>query len=197
MLWPKKAINIRVFHIHLRTLLTTRISFLLYKVNIYYLYSINIQHIDCYCVKGLWCCFPLQWLIFIYSMMGLLIYKYEPFWQEFSVKSLILRWPLRPVYLLFYSRNAIFPVSGSVFVQDFMQFFLQIKKCTSFLLLYLLFFKKHHERERERERERESEREYMNCFFFHLFCFHLFSLKILSLCLYMNIFLIKDILIRN
>ena len=23
----------------------------------YYLYSINIQHIDCYSVKGLWCCF--------------------------------------------------------------------------------------------------------------------------------------------
>ena len=51
--------------------------------------------------------------------------------------------------------------------------------------------------EREREKEREREREYMNWFFFHLFCFHLFSLKILSLCLYMNIFLIKDILIRN
>ena len=34
-------------------------------------------------------------------MMGLLIYKYEPFWQEVSVKSLILRWPLRPVGLLF------------------------------------------------------------------------------------------------
>ena len=32
--------------------------------------------------------------------MGLLIYKYEPFWQEVSVKSLILRWPLRPVGLL-------------------------------------------------------------------------------------------------
>ena len=27
--------------------------------------------------------------------MGLLIYKYEPFWQEVSVKSLILRWPFR------------------------------------------------------------------------------------------------------
>ena len=30
---------------------------------------INIQHIDCYCVKGLWCCFPIPWWIFI-SMMG-------------------------------------------------------------------------------------------------------------------------------
>ena len=27
--------------------------------------------------------------------------KYVPFWQEFSVKSLMLRWPLRPVDLLF------------------------------------------------------------------------------------------------
>ena len=63
--------------------------------------SINILHIDCYCVKGLWCCFPIPSLIFIYSMMGLLIYKYEPFWQEVSVKYLILRWPLRPVGLLF------------------------------------------------------------------------------------------------
>ena len=28
-------------------------------------------------------------------------YKYEPFWQIISVKSLILRWPLRPMGLLF------------------------------------------------------------------------------------------------
>ena len=33
-------------------------------------------------------------------MMGLLLYKYEPFWQEVSVKSLILTWPLRPLGLL-------------------------------------------------------------------------------------------------
>ena len=33
--------------------------------------------------------------------MGLLIYRYEPFWQEVSVKSLILRWPLRPVGFFF------------------------------------------------------------------------------------------------
>ena len=37
----------------------------------------------------------------IYSMMWLLICEYEPFWQEVSVKSLIFRWPLRPVGLLF------------------------------------------------------------------------------------------------
>ena len=30
-------------------------------------YSINIEHIDCYCVKGLWCCLPIQLLIF-YSL---------------------------------------------------------------------------------------------------------------------------------
>ena len=39
--------------------------------------------------------------IVIYSMMGLLIYKYEPLWQEVCVKSLILRCLLRPVGLLF------------------------------------------------------------------------------------------------
>ena len=39
--------------------------------------------------------------------MGLLIYKYEPFWQEVSVKSLILRWPLRPVGLLLYLHPSI------------------------------------------------------------------------------------------
>ena len=33
-------------------------------------------------------------------MMGLLIYKFQPFWQEVGEKSLILRWPLRPVGLL-------------------------------------------------------------------------------------------------
>ena len=35
--------------------------------------------------------------------MGTLIYKYDLFWQEVSVKSLILRWPLRPVGLLLLS----------------------------------------------------------------------------------------------
>ena len=66
-------------------------------------YSINIKHIDCYCVKGLSWCFAIPSLIFIYSMMGLLIYKYEPLWQEVSVKSLIIKWPLRPVGLFFIS----------------------------------------------------------------------------------------------
>ena len=40
------------------------------------------------------------WFLFI-IIMGLLICKYAPFWQGFSVKSLILMWPLRPVGLLF------------------------------------------------------------------------------------------------
>ena len=35
--------------------------------------------------------------------MVLLTYKYEPFWQEVGVKPLILRWPLRPMDLLFLS----------------------------------------------------------------------------------------------
>ena len=38
------------------------------------------------------------WFLFI-IIMGLLICNYGPFWQEFSVKSLILRWTLRPVGL--------------------------------------------------------------------------------------------------
>ena len=39
---------------------------------------------------------------FIYSIMGLLICKYESFSQEFSLESLIhvLRCPLRPIGLL-------------------------------------------------------------------------------------------------
>ena len=51
-------------------------------------FSINILHFDCYCAKGLWCCFPLPLLILIYSMIGLLICKYaegssELFWSTF------------------------------------------------------------------------------------------------------------------
>ena len=42
---------------------------------------------------------------FIHSMMGLLICKYDPFWQEINVESLILRWLLRPVGLLFFSNE--------------------------------------------------------------------------------------------
>ena len=36
-------------------------------------------------------------------MMGLFICKYETLWQEVSVESLILRWPLRSAGLLIYS----------------------------------------------------------------------------------------------
>ena len=40
-------------------------------------------------------------LILIFSMMWLLICKYETFWQEVSIESLLLRWPLGPMDLLF------------------------------------------------------------------------------------------------
>ena len=36
---------------------------------------------------------------FIYSMMELFICKYEPFWQEISVESMIHRWPFRRLLL--------------------------------------------------------------------------------------------------
>ena len=74
------------------------------KLCINLMMCINIQHIDCYynSNKGIydaaflchcWFSFILWWV--------LLISKYEPFWQEVSVESLILRWPLRLMDLLF------------------------------------------------------------------------------------------------
>ena len=39
--------------------------------------------------------------------MGLLLYIYDPFWQEVGVKSLILRWPLRPVGLLLINQSSV------------------------------------------------------------------------------------------
>ena len=66
--------------------------------------------------------------------MGLLIYKYEPFWQEVSVKSLILRWPLRPVGLLFFLAGAN-PCGPAIFEAcDSAEFMLWIRD-RSFLLL--------------------------------------------------------------
>ena len=51
---------------------------------------------------------------FIYSMMGLLIYKYEPYWQEVSGKSLFLRCPLRSEGLLFFIKlEYCFQMSGA------------------------------------------------------------------------------------
>ena len=61
-------------------------------------FSINRLNIDCYWVKRLWCCFPIPLLICNYSIMGLLMCKYVPFWQKF----LILRWLLRPLGLLYW-----------------------------------------------------------------------------------------------
>ena len=40
--------------------------------------------------------------VFIYSMMEQLIFKYEPFLQDISEESLILRLPLRPLGLLLF-----------------------------------------------------------------------------------------------
>ena len=57
------------------------------------------------------------WFLFI-IIMGMLICKYAPLWQEYSVKSLILRWPLRPVGLLFNIVNGFFqfPRTKNTFV---------------------------------------------------------------------------------
>ena len=41
--------------------------------------SFDDVHIDSYCINKSYCSFPLALLIFIYSMMGLLICKYEAF----------------------------------------------------------------------------------------------------------------------
>ena len=71
-------------------------------------FSINILHIDCYCVKGLWCCFPIELFFYIYYYIdAVLICKYAPFWQEVSVKSVIVMWPLRPVGLLFFFQSTL------------------------------------------------------------------------------------------
>ena len=59
-------------------------------------------------------------MIFIYFMMGLLMYKYEPFWQEVSVKSLILRWLIRPVIFVLINVNAK-----------------SISSCSSYMLIFL------------------------------------------------------------
>ena len=83
-------------------------------------YSINIKHDDHNCIKGLYmeCHLPKPLLIIIYSMMELLICKYEPFWEEVSVEFLILRWPLRPVDLLFQSSSEI----PNAYISLFMSF---------------------------------------------------------------------------
>ena len=47
-------------------------------VNMYYLLLYHIQHIAIVLRDYDLCCFTIPWLIFIYSMMGLL-YKYESF----------------------------------------------------------------------------------------------------------------------
>ena len=84
-------------------------------------------HIDSYCINRLYCSFPLPFLIFIippanevvYSMMELLICKYEPFWQEVSLQSQILRWPLRTMDLLFNFLPAYASYTTSHFIFEF------------------------------------------------------------------------------
>ena len=63
-------------------------------------FSINILHIDCYCVKGLRWCFLIQLLIFIYYYNGAVDMQICALLTRRRCKSLILRWPLRPVGLL-------------------------------------------------------------------------------------------------
>ena len=56
--------------------------------------------------------------------MGLLICKYAPFWQEFSVKSLILRWQLRPVGLLFCNIVGLYVIKykySDILLKDFVE----------------------------------------------------------------------------
>lgn len=52
---------------------------------------ICIQHNNCYCFQWLSCSLSLPLLIPICSMIDLLISKCDPFGQEVSVESLILR----------------------------------------------------------------------------------------------------------
>ena len=44
----------------------------------------------------------LKKIVNLIIIMGLLMCKYAPFWQEVRVKYLIFKWPLRPVGLLFH-----------------------------------------------------------------------------------------------
>ena len=88
----------------------------LVNMYVFLLYQYYTSH-WCYCVKELWCCFPIQWLIFIYYNNGAVDMQIC-FWQEFSVKSLILGWPLRPVGLLsfkVYLINSRFRYKQSIF----------------------------------------------------------------------------------
>ena len=65
-------------------------------------YSIVMHDIDCYCINGKWCCYPMSLLIIIHSMIDLLLCLFDSFWQEDSVEFMILRWLIRSVGLLFF-----------------------------------------------------------------------------------------------
>lgn len=57
------------------------------KLSVYMLIYINMQQIDCCCIKKLYTCNTtfLCHVIFSLFYKDLLIYKYESFWQDFSV----------------------------------------------------------------------------------------------------------------
>ena len=59
-------------------------------LSIYFTIDIVLKNYDAFFLCHYW---------FLFSMMGQLICKNEPFWQEVNVKCLILRWPLRPMGL--------------------------------------------------------------------------------------------------
>lgn len=65
--------NIRLYSLYCETSLSSTLS-------------IYIAQIAIVLIKGLLCCFFMQLLILIYSMMGLLIFKYQSIWQEVSVQ---------------------------------------------------------------------------------------------------------------
>ena len=78
-----------------------------------YLFAIELKDYD---AAFLYNC----WFLFI-IIMGPLICKYAPFCQEFSVKSLIRRWPLRPVGLLFFIGIESFDKYSSVSVNTMLR----------------------------------------------------------------------------
>ena len=78
---------------------TQDIIILMYFLKILLLYSIIIQHIDCYCIKGIIMLLCHCWFLFI-LWWGCRYANMSPSDKK-SVQSLILRWPLRPVSYFF------------------------------------------------------------------------------------------------
>ena len=99
-------------------------------------YSINIQHIDCYCIKKLWCCFPMP--SFIYFMMGLFICKYESFWQEYNG---VCKQIFKTLLILYTHTVAVMRLHLSKKNNPLLKCFIDIKKSNS--LYYSLISKNH------------------------------------------------------